>query len=322
MILCLSSQPRAAISTSPATMRLRRKEYALIDNACYAVLSTPELLENILSCLSMRNLLTIATRISRRWNALVTDSPHLRRLLFFQSEQSKPPHSDCVEKTCNPLLAETFPLWFTNPTVRFQFDAIATLPIARRVSRREAFLWSTASWRRMLVSQPPIQKLGCWMAEYTSGDLPDDTCWKFRTLSFPEGLRMGKLYDLTQRWLGDINKPTCAVYWTPHSTGTLSRCFWHPFAKFDSRRLAKEKCCAAVDMIVMGERWYSQSWYGRKANVSKDRQELAQFRKDFTLKGLKGAETLGPASNNWEENKYKRVVEFAAGLDTTGSTSA
>ncbi|KAF2683000.1 hypothetical protein K458DRAFT_390280 [Lentithecium fluviatile CBS 122367] len=303
------------ITRNPTKSSVIMQTIVLDYAACHAVLETPELLENILSCLDIRSLLTKAQRVSRRWNATITSSKKLQRLLFFQPELPKPQNDESVENVHNPLLTGIFNPWYAK---HFNWRTIAALPMAECIEWKEAVMRPKASWRRMLVSQPPAKKVGCWRTVYsTSGELPGEDAWQFRVQSFPKGLRMGKLYDITQRFVGDNSRPACAVYWKPYDPTTLTQFFWPSHMASRDRTEARDKCVAAVDIILMGERWVSGG------NLTKRQlRELAQFRRDFKLKSLTGAEVLGPPSNELFVNKYKTVVQFAADLDAAKSASS
>ncbi|KAI0390983.1 hypothetical protein F5Y17DRAFT_471181 [Xylariaceae sp. FL0594] len=192
-----------------------------------SVLQTTELLENILEQLDIRTLLTSAQRVSRRWQGVIKQSPRLQEALFFRPAPTPPPAtpdssdaSPSVNITVNPLLAEVFPLCFPNEEVeeegadaqeqcrlREQKQRAKTLwkssfdssPLARDERLRKAWMYPDASWRRMLVRQPPVVELGVWEHWHAMGG----DSHKFSVEEFPEGLRMDHLYDeATQKILG------------------------------------------------------------------------------------------------------------------------
>lgn len=119
-------------------------------SASAMALSTPEILESILVQLDLRSLLTSAQRVCRSWTTLVRESPSLQNALFFAPVKGGEPH------ILNPLLAEEFPSFFpvhTSPSSDgFTFQ---TLTMVQTPERKPAFLRKEASWRRMLVRQPP-----------------------------------------------------------------------------------------------------------------------------------------------------------------------
>ncbi|KAJ7152070.1 hypothetical protein C8R46DRAFT_869243, partial [Mycena filopes] len=119
-------------------------------------LSAPELLELILTQLPMRDLLVVAPRVSKTWNA-ITLTPNFQRALFLLPD----PTASSTSPVRNSLLMELFPPFFapshpepwSGPGTA---DSITSMPWARAP---EAFGRSEASWRRMLVVQPPAQTL-------------------------------------------------------------------------------------------------------------------------------------------------------------------
>ncbi|KAJ7187350.1 hypothetical protein C8R46DRAFT_867944, partial [Mycena filopes] len=157
------------------------------------VLSAPELLELILSHLPMRDLLVVAPRVSKTWNA-VTLTPTLQRALFLRPD----PTASSASPRHNPLLMETFPPFFGPPGPHpwsgpGTAESIASMQWARAP---EAFRYAGASWRRMLPVQPPAQTL--FVAELCharGGDFRREATVQCDNLSSP-GLHMGTLYGI------------------------------------------------------------------------------------------------------------------------------
>ncbi|KAI0554521.1 hypothetical protein F4679DRAFT_579544 [Xylaria curta] len=166
-------------------------------SSCYAVLQTAELLQEILLQLDMRTLLTVAQLVSRQWHALITSSPPLQRALYL-----KPIVQSSSPATLNPLLVDAFPLWFqladevnTKRSKMIRKEDFDSLPMAQE-SRRPAFMHPSASWRHMLVQQPPSLRLGYWTLTHSMRGYFQD----LQIREFPDGLQMGSLYDLSQHW--------------------------------------------------------------------------------------------------------------------------
>lgn len=206
------------------------------------VLGTPELFENILLCLPIRTLLTAAQLVSHHWHNTIVQSPALQQALFFQPRLVTPSSSRSTaagkeqqlypQPELNPLLAETFAMFFDGS--RFRRNAFKLLPFAddNNASCHDAFMQVGASWRRMLTCQPPVMRLGTWY--YQVGQRkdpspgPDDPgdFWdemfpseeeKEKPVGCPElrlpGLRMGTLYDTATDWF--CRQSTCSIvlYW-------------------------------------------------------------------------------------------------------------
>ncbi|KAJ7032605.1 hypothetical protein C8F04DRAFT_1100134 [Mycena alexandri] len=150
-------------------------------------LATPELLELILARLPMRDLLVSASRVSKMWNA-VTRTPTLQRALFFQPDIE--PTSPLMR---NPLLMAMFPPFFASEGPDGDSPggppSIMKMPWA---NAPDAFRRANASWRRMLVVQPPAPTLIVTNSYHT----PGGTFERRARIDFDDGLRMGVLYDL------------------------------------------------------------------------------------------------------------------------------
>ncbi|KAJ7717791.1 hypothetical protein B0H16DRAFT_1610272 [Mycena metata] len=152
----------------------------------------------ILARVHLRDLLVAAPRVSKTWNA-ITLTPTLQRILFFQPA-SAPSNWAPVR---SPLLMELFPPFFApeGPRGRVSWPghakSIAQMPLANAA---EAFKRPDASWRRMLVVQPPAPAL-ITTVNYDHPSLP--------------GLRMGALCDLA---VPLIDRPLSSFYisWPGH----------------------------------------------------------------------------------------------------------
>ena len=147
--------------------------------AVQKVLDTPELFELILLQCDLRSLLTRALRVSHKWYDVIRSSPTIQEALFFRPSQN----IDGSEFTFNPILVEDFGLFFDGEVhTRQSFDA---LPIAKggKKGRRESFMRKGASWRSMLVRQPPIRTMGHWCWETSWGHLVDTGNFYQPTLS-------------------------------------------------------------------------------------------------------------------------------------------
>ncbi|KAJ7620654.1 hypothetical protein DFH06DRAFT_1482646 [Mycena polygramma] len=174
------------------------------------VLSTPELLELILWHLPMRSLLIAAPLVSKKWQG-VTLSPILQRALFFQPD----PAVASSHPILNPLLVELFPPFFT-PIARGvdhwlwpNTKVIMAMPWAKAP---DAFRRAEASWRRMLVRQPPVQTM-----QVTDRRRARATNTRHALMTGLE-LRMGVLYDLTVPFI-DRESGWFCIRWDAHTDG-------------------------------------------------------------------------------------------------------
>ncbi|KAH7040817.1 uncharacterized protein B0I36DRAFT_379707 [Microdochium trichocladiopsis] len=146
-------------------------------------LAIPELLEAILLHLDTRTLLVAAQRTSTTWHSLIKTSPGLQKALFLQPDASIPPSAPLF----NQLLVDTFPFCFQqlhnqhkHQHKHQQPDLPLQQPISRSkdasalnatpfpasphiTSRKHAFARPEASWRRMLIQQPPLRSYGVVM---------------------------------------------------------------------------------------------------------------------------------------------------------------
>lgn len=174
-------------------------------------LGVSEILHLILASLPMECLLTSASLVCRRWHDTIQTSPIIQQQLFFQPR----PATQEPYLELNPLLMKVFPLFFQAhyfPALGCNPEAVFDdLPVS---CRTDAFMRQGASWRKMLVLQPPILSLGIMSARFhssTAGEWMD--CYKSRRGFEDEGgLRMGKLYDQIYSWLG-TEAHLCQLSW-------------------------------------------------------------------------------------------------------------
>ncbi|PVH69839.1 hypothetical protein DL98DRAFT_521972 [Cadophora sp. DSE1049] len=155
-----------------ATNNLSQKQ---IQTAAQQVLSTHELLGIILSQLAFRDLLVSAPRVNRAFNAVISRSQSIQKALFFL------PATKQVDPQPCPLLRASSTTRFVDRRVedwiqvqrdlRKQgkteylnewFDDTGLKPYNRGTAssaRKETMAREEASWRRMLINQPPIKEV-------------------------------------------------------------------------------------------------------------------------------------------------------------------
>ncbi|PYH32459.1 F-box protein [Aspergillus neoniger CBS 115656] len=115
----------------------------------------PELLEMILLQLDMRTLLVSAQRVCRAWHTLIKDSSSLQTLLFFKPATDPFPTElrarELVED--NPLLSY---IWHEFWRKRVSTSSVNLNLPQLDPQRQNVFLREEASWRQMLLRQPPV----------------------------------------------------------------------------------------------------------------------------------------------------------------------
>jgi hypothetical protein len=156
----------------------------------------PEVLELILLQLPLEDLLINAQRVNHLFHDLITSSRSLQQALFFCPSQD----NSYGEVHYNSLLQKKFPPWFEDKwlmarTYRlFDHKHFWRLDWNSSKERTDAYARKEASWRRMLVAQPPVQDL---IVKVRTEAMGGPTQRKGE-LKFEDGLRMGLFYDLVQ----------------------------------------------------------------------------------------------------------------------------
>ncbi|TGO24270.1 hypothetical protein BPAE_0107g00170 [Botrytis paeoniae] len=151
-------------------------------------LYVPETLTKILSHLDVKTLL-LSQRVSKQWAELIQTSPHLQECLFFK------PAPQNTEVTLNPLLAEKFPAWFYTidwePWNQVGHEVFNELEWGSSPRVAMAYRRSDASWRKMLLCQPPLEEM---LIDYTRIDKQGLFFWDLE-VEKKEGIKMGLAYD-------------------------------------------------------------------------------------------------------------------------------
>ncbi|KAK8107901.1 uncharacterized protein PG998_009914 [Apiospora kogelbergensis] len=165
------------------------------------LLRIPELLEAIILHLDQKAILVNAQRVCHQWHRCITEMPSIQHHLFLLPEPTSNDNHDSKDGASsnpprpNPLLARHFPEWFehcttwppdqrlpfvrtTDPSARGMNDdrLFPTMPWVHR--RLDAYVRPDATWRRMLLQQPPRRGLGLVMTHcgrLVRGDLPEHT---------------------------------------------------------------------------------------------------------------------------------------------------
>ncbi|GAT30251.1 hypothetical protein RIB2604_03302280 [Aspergillus luchuensis] len=151
----------------------------------------PELLEMILLQLDMRTLLVSAQRVCRAWHTLIKDSSSLQTLLFFKPATNafptEPRARDMVED--NPLLSYIWHEFWRKKVSNLYFPQLDP-------HREKVFLREEASWRQMLLRQPPVSLMGVFEYKKSYRAPRGSACWFKEEDKFT---RLGYLYSEMSR---------------------------------------------------------------------------------------------------------------------------
>lgn len=133
-------------------------------------LATVELLELILLEIDTQTLLTSATRVCKFWNDVIQQSAQLQSALFFRpsiparyKDDNNNNNKETQIATTNHIRTNSLLLCRFQDLLGSQQDPLGRNPAhnplhddTEKMSRPEA------SWRKMLIQQPPVRKLGIW----------------------------------------------------------------------------------------------------------------------------------------------------------------
>lgn len=155
----------------------------------------PELLEMILLQLDMRTLLVSAQRVCRAWHTLIKDSSSLQTLLFFKPAAEPFPtelRARSIVKN-NPLLSY---IWHKFWRKRVSTSSVNLNLPQLDPQRENVFLREEASWRQMLLRQPPVSLMSVVEYEKTYRAPRGSAFWFKEEDKFT---RLGYLYSEISR---------------------------------------------------------------------------------------------------------------------------
>ncbi|KAJ6505379.1 hypothetical protein C8R45DRAFT_972513 [Mycena sanguinolenta] len=155
----------------------------------------------------MKYLLVTAPLVNKTWLATTRTQALQRALFFLPDPSSEPVH--------NPLLAKLFPPFFTSEmgderrsgwvgALPGSATSIMAMPWAEAP---DAFKRADASWRRMLVTQPPVQTMVITQTLSTRGGRSQR-----HAVLKDLALRMGVLYDLAVEFI-DNQSSSFRIHW-------------------------------------------------------------------------------------------------------------
>ena len=124
-------------------------------NACQSVLSLYDLLEPILRCLDAKELLR-AKRVCRQWRDTVDQTPALRQALFLEPRANAISSKQAAHIASREELAPVTNPWLQESTILADPTRIINIGLSCLPA---SFQDSEASWRRMLVTQPPVTNI-------------------------------------------------------------------------------------------------------------------------------------------------------------------
>lgn len=184
------------LSTVPEAIMLITSHTDISNTACSRNFAITEILEHILLDLPACDMLTKAQLVSHRWHAIIGASAQIQQALFFKPVPCAPLS---FHKSSKFHRARHNPNGFWAPTnneaelvAPYNHSLIDVMVYQPDSLNKEAILRPEASWRRQLVTQPPIAR--CVVEAVES-----DGRTVVRTIHISPGnseaVRMGQLAD-------------------------------------------------------------------------------------------------------------------------------
>ena len=164
-----------------------------------------DIVERVLLQLAPRDILR-ASQVCKTWKLTVDSSPSLQRALFFTADFAQP------NLKLNPLIRAVFPVFnrgchLSGPMGDiedrrkgwnvFPFPWQGRRMMQRKLEKRESIFYPEASWRRMLIFQPPVVEVDLirWFDSNDRVGERGQRCFQDVDARMT-GLRMGPTYDL------------------------------------------------------------------------------------------------------------------------------
>ncbi|KAE8154177.1 hypothetical protein BDV25DRAFT_136103 [Aspergillus avenaceus] len=135
------------------------QKLATMRKQTHAVFLIPEILEMILLSTDTQTLLT-SQRVCGLWRGLIKKSPHIQKALFLKPISEKAKKAQGGEQITNPLLSEiVWPEFFCR-SLNMRYRPAHESHHFPKIdpAREKAFLRPEASWRKMLLHQPPTER--------------------------------------------------------------------------------------------------------------------------------------------------------------------
>ncbi|PYH34726.1 uncharacterized protein BO87DRAFT_425411 [Aspergillus neoniger CBS 115656] len=134
----------------------------------HKIVLIPEVLEQVLVELDATTLL-LSQRVCHLWNSLIETSPTLQRALFFRPEKQSPTEDQNPKRTTNPFMDKLLKHFVSNPRsvnstqdssnwLRL-FMSLQTTNHQRLGRKQHPYSRPEASWREMLLDQPPTPSI-------------------------------------------------------------------------------------------------------------------------------------------------------------------
>lgn len=216
-----------------------------------------EILELILLQTNTRNLLT-AQRVCRLWRDVIQANRRLQEALFFRPSQPLAPGRKSVK---NALVAErVWPYFLRTYLYPQNAHTKAMAHSDRRDHRRgdAAFLRPEASWRQMLLAQPPTNTFALVMCETRSSlsghYLTDLSGVSLRMGDLEASIGAGRLVPTPQPWALWMNE-VCA----PVQSETLAIAYYRHWRTRRFERARRVRDCDVVYFEICTAR-YLQSY--------------------------------------------------------------
>ncbi|CAG7920379.1 unnamed protein product [Penicillium olsonii] len=197
----------------------------MTESARSQTFSIPELLELILLQLDTRTLLTTAQLICHTWTTFIQESPTIQWALFF-----KPEPKLGSRRWQNPLLATAFPSIFSSsePEIKSNVNLTFTnFDMIRNPQKLDAYMRPEASWRRMLVQQPPPYTLSLLRSSTGHGG---QLFYHYEALEIPKsassGLCMETVFETLvfgEMWESFTSKQATETIWAPEQLNGVVR---------------------------------------------------------------------------------------------------
>jgi hypothetical protein len=195
------------------------------DAARRAVLDTPELIENIILCLPVKDLFAKVQRLSRSWKAVVDSSVAVQTKLWLrpQSDNVIQPakysndhtfahYSDWLQELASPMYPSGVVL---NPFLRNKFGSFSSTPSSpvreskgypfflifqtrpKGVDKNDqAAVEISQSWRGMFLTEPPITTASLQVYFYKTSEQRHDAIMVDSVMRDHNGITLGLFHDI------------------------------------------------------------------------------------------------------------------------------
>lgn len=180
--------------------------------AAQHVFALPELVEEIILYLPVADVLAMASRLCRKWNAVIHGSTQIQQNLFLKASKPVVKPAEYSPRLCfgphyhemlqlNPILKSDVITWANAGEARMRGGWLQEVIVsgwrgeARAGSLPQGVHQAHASWRRMFATAPPCSEMQVELQKVSNEDGDSDETMRWVAVRDQAGVKLDMLED-------------------------------------------------------------------------------------------------------------------------------